>query len=681
MKEARHHIEIDASGCIRRIEAGGHEYSPALGYTLFEVDGEIARVEHVRGESLRLAAGGASCLLSVEEKEYITFHVEPEVGKAGKPNREARGGPNAEKPPETAGVVLPFGLDAEFHLPEHRCTGRIIDRDMPLGESYSGGAVYNFLLVKLEDAWLRFMIDRPEMRKLRFEISRHPKAFLLTVTWPLESDLCVEFFPGRKEGLGAALESFKGYLRERFGVVPLKERKGVPEWIRDVPLVFTVDMLRSNGEICHDYDDVAGLAEELGKAGCPAGTLFYLPGWNADYDAGYPTYRPHDDLGGEERFRRMVEALHGRGYRLMVHTNPGGVDPSHPEFHRFEPLLRRKPDGSLSGWQLGPGEMPPSKILKFRTGRIPLETRKDGGGWIAETVEIPDHCAALMRMGGIGSGADGIRITIGRRSQVIPAGGADSAEGHAFPYGFALAPGRNPMKIELLGGSQGTAAKGWYEITCCYRYPDPYAPWTYPIQDADTSRSEWIEIFVGELERAVWAYGIDAIHMDAANLTRPYDNHALFHALRDRLPGTAIGGEWCATMEDVGYWAICQGAPRSLIANTENAKRTRDCNSTPPRAGLEELYAWLDEPSPVCAFAREYFVSYLHLCAADAFVPVGKVCNILPERKMPLADAELWTVLRNAKRYGAIPNLRVNFRKYGLDGETRKAVVEIAGGT
>jgi hypothetical protein len=90
------------------------------------------------------------------------------------------------------------------------------------------------------------------------------------------------------------------------------------------------------------------------------------------------------------------------------------------------------------------------------------------------------------------------------------------------------------------------------------------------------------------------------------------------------------------------------------------------------------MYRWLDKASPVCSFVSDYFYTYQHLCAADAFVPVGKVCNILPARLMPPDPAELWRVLRNTTRYGTLPNLRVNFRKYGLDENTRKAVVEIA---
>lgn len=62
--------------------------------------------------------------------------------------------------------------------------------------------------------------------------------------------------------------------------------------------------------------------------------------------------------------------------------------------------------------------------------------------------------------------------------------------------------------------------------------------------------------------------------------------------------------------------------------------------SLTPLMRLDELYAWLDKPSPVCRFVKKYLIIYPHLCAANAFVPVGKVCNIYPPRLIPLQKEE-----------------------------------------
>ena len=66
------------------------------------------------------------------------------------------------------------------------------------------------------------------------------------------------------------------------------------------------------------------------------------------------------------------------------------------------------------------------------------------------------------------------------------------------------------------------------------------------------------------------------------------------------------------------------------------------------------------------------------MCAANAFVPVGKVCNTYPPRKMPKTSSELWRALRDFQRLDYVPGLRVNYRKYGLDDETRQFITELA---
>ena len=105
---------------------------------------------------------------------------------------------------------------------------------------------------------------------------------------------------------------------------------------------------------------------------------------------------------------------------------------------------------------------------------------------------------------------------------------------------------------------------------------------------------------------------------------------------------------------------------------------TRQQASIPDRSKISALYQWLNKTSSVADFVGDYIRIYPHLCAADAFVPVGKVCNTFPARLSPRDPRELWKVLRDAKRLNYIPGLRLNYRKYGLDPETEKAVKEIA---
>ena len=57
--------------------------------------------------------------------------------------------------------------------------------------------------------------------------------------------------------------------------------------------------------------------------------------------------------------------------------------------------------------------------------------------------------------------------------------------------------------------------------------------------------------------------------------------------------------------------------------------------------------------------------------------PVGKVCNIAPPRQIPPTKEEQWEVLREAKRMEYVPGIRINYRKFGVDEDTKRALREL----
>ena len=56
-------------------------------------------------------------------------------------------------------------------------------------------------------------------------------------------------------------------------------------------------------------------------------------------------------------------------------------------------------------------------------------------------------------------------------------------------------------------------------------------------------------------------------------------------------------------------------------------------------------------------------------------VPVPS--DIDPPRQIPPTKELLWHIVRDAKRLDYLPGLRVNYRKYGVDDDTRKAIREL----
>jgi len=665
----RFSAHLDSQGNFQKIVFMEEVFEPPLRNTLYEINDEMAYVSEVRSEKelyLKLATKATSGRLTISSGKEIKIHLEADQKDVAK----------------KAGLVVSFPLETVFHLSEDYNLGRKIDSEMPVGEQYSTNLGYNFFLANVDNMWIRLMTRQmntfQRRRSASVHISRHPEIFIVTFTWNVTDDAYLAVFSSMDE----AIEDFESWLKNELGVRKLSERPNIPEWVHNVKLVLTMDMMRPNWEIAHDYNDIANLAGELKEIGCPKDTLFYLPGYNGAYDSTYPNYEPHPELGGEEKFREMIETLHKNGFRAMIHTNAWGLDPCHPDIDRLQKHVLKDSEGNYKGFQTGgffyQQRAPPQRPLKYLTDKIPFKGPKGARSLTFETTSIPDRCEALITIGGTKVGDARVRITIGRRSVLTPPGWFKDHQEYDIPIGFPflLEAGKNKIKLEVVGEAQLDWSEGWYKIRHCYIPLNPYTSWTYPILFANTSDLEWIKVYVENVASVVMKYGIDALHIDATEYEWRKD---ICLKLREKLPDAAISGEGFATLSAMGFWAFAQmGVGQSLLAHLDIMRGTVQQGSLPDTSDLEELYRWLNKPSPVNNFVKDYVKTYTHLCAADAFVPIGKVCNTFPTRYSPRCKRELWKVIREAHGINYVPALRLNYRKYGLDEDAKKAIREIA---
>ena len=129
------------------------------------------------------------------------------------------------------------------------------------------------------------------------------------------------------------------------------------------------------------------------------------------------------------------------------------------------------------------------------------------------------------------------------------------------------------------------------------------------------------------------------------------------------------------SFNSLGYFEFSQSHHNmSLTQYADTYTGTVFQGSLPDWSGLDEALAWLNKPSPLVGFTDEFIRLYPHLCAADAFVPVGKVCTCSDAVKSPRETERLRRILDDAQRLNYIPALRVNYRQYGLDDETAEYV-------
>lgn len=334
---------------------------------------------------------------------------------------------------ESVGLSLGFPVDSEIHLAEYYNVGRKLDTDMPVGESYEGKLAYGYIVVCVAGMWLRFRADRPSMNGLTVRIVRLPTMFAVTMKWQPGDPLCIRPFASLDE----AMADFASRLETDHGIKKLVDDPRTPEWVRDTSLIFTVDMLRSNFEITHEFNDVEKLCDELKGVGCPSDTVIYIPGWQGAYDAAHPTYRPAEELGGEPAFRKMVEAAHRSGFKIMIHATGWGIDPYHPDIDDLVKLAKKEENGDFQGWQFGYVRRPEMIDLGFFTEQVPVGSGRAEGSRLPVTVTTspaPANCEALFSVGGLIGSSGRIRLTCGRRTVTSPAGWFADHDEYHFPF-------------------------------------------------------------------------------------------------------------------------------------------------------------------------------------------------------------------------------------------------------
>jgi hypothetical protein len=658
-------LVFDESGNLPWLQFSGKDIQLSYGYTIYEIDGIETIATYLaseqglayRLETKKLAKKSITGKVVVISGPQVSFHFE------------------VDQPGAAKRVGLSFFLpeSANIHLAEYRSIGHLVDKDMPNGETYTCKLCYNFLLVDLNETWLRLQADTNSFNAAEVTIVRRPQSFNIIFTWPIDTDASIALFPTQE----AAIQDFQRIIDRDYGAQKMCDPKRNEEsWVHKTKAIITADMVRPNWEITHDYEDIQNLAYDLKEAGCPADTLFYLPGWQGPYDALYPTYWPYPDLGGEEGFRRMVDAMHESGYRVMIHVNGWGIDPYHPDIDQLEKYILRYKDGGFIGWQTDGRWLPPSRSIKVTPARIPLSA-SNSSKFFFQTIPIPGFSEILLTLGGIKARDGRIRLTAHKRSITSPVDWFSDHESFDYPFPLLLMPGINDIEVEVIGVDEVDWSSAWY---CCrdgFTSDDLYSSWSWPILWADTQHPEFIELFINNVCKMVRRFGVDAVHVDATWPNQPDMSPPcaeIIQRLQEELPDIVLSSEAVMSFSEMGIWAFSQNATLGLI---DSRRRPREQGSLPLAIGSEELYAWLDKPSPVCAFAQDYFYNYPHLVAANSFVKVGKISNIYSPRKFPLTSDEQWKVWHDAQRLNYIPGLRANYREFGLDEETRAAIAEL----
>ncbi|MBN1893710.1 hypothetical protein JW906_04420 [bacterium] len=237
----------------------------------------------------------------------------------------------ASMPPETVlSYKYPFWWNAQFVI----------------GERGSGGV------------WFRCMDEGPGLKLLR--IGKENGGCSVTLGFETDAPLAVKpleavwFMDGYGGDWKNPVDSHRRWMEKAFGPAPLEENSFFPSWARRIDSVLEIWGARKESPVPpHTFDQMIVRLQEWKNLHAPERTLVYLPGFaEHGIDSNAPDYNPSPELGGESKFRTLVDAAHGLGYRVMVHTNVLAMTFTHPLFTAFRKHQVVDPFGRPQGWGL-----------------------------------------------------------------------------------------------------------------------------------------------------------------------------------------------------------------------------------------------------------------------------------------------------------------------------------------
>ncbi len=128
---------------------------------------------------------------------------------------------------------------------------------------------------------------------------------------------------------------------------------GHPTWLSQTAgLAAHYDFVYQDGGMVHTFWDIPGLYQRAQAQGL---CHLLLAGWHTDgFDRGFPEYRPHEALGGEDALQQAVAEVHAMGGRVSFYVNVRLCNTTYAHRHELiEVGAVRQPNGEKAVEQYG----------------------------------------------------------------------------------------------------------------------------------------------------------------------------------------------------------------------------------------------------------------------------------------------------------------------------------------
>lgn len=239
--------------------------------------------------------------------------------------------------------------------------GQEISSNMPEGSTLSykypfwWNAQFVIGMAGEKGVLIRSRDSGPDLKLLR--IGRDDSHFNVTYGFEAEAPLNsgnmeAEFYlTGFKGGWKDGVELYRKWMEESFRPVEFSHHNGIPSWTENISFILELWGARKSFTPGHSFAQMIERLSTWKKYCPPENTLVYLAGFAENgIDSHAPDYNPSEQCGGEPEFRKLMDAAHEMGYKVMLHTNILAMTFTHPLYKEFRKYQVIDPFGREQGW-------------------------------------------------------------------------------------------------------------------------------------------------------------------------------------------------------------------------------------------------------------------------------------------------------------------------------------------
>ncbi|HEY9229100.1 MAG TPA: hypothetical protein VIP11_20785 [Gemmatimonadaceae bacterium] len=151
---------------------------------------------------------------------------------------------------------------------------------------------------------------------------------------------------GRAATADEATNLHMQHIEKVYALSAWESRSDVPNWMRDIALVTTLQGMHYTGYMFNDYAKMLEILRWMSTQIPAERVLAFVSAWDGRYYWDYPIYRASDRMGGVAGFTRLVQEAQKMGFKIMPMFGMNSANKKLPMWPTIADGLTYKIDGN-----------------------------------------------------------------------------------------------------------------------------------------------------------------------------------------------------------------------------------------------------------------------------------------------------------------------------------------------